>query len=79
MNVLLLLDDGWEPGRIAQALYLDEGSVAQHRRRYEAQGREGIERLDYVGTSAALNAEQQDQLASYVDAQVPLTSKEVCA
>jgi transposase len=79
MNVLLLLDDGWEPSRIAEALYLDEGSVAQHRRRYETQGREGIERLDYPGHACALNLGQQHQLASYVDAQTPLTSKEVCA
>jgi transposase len=79
MNVLLLLDDGWEPRRIAEALYMDEGSVAQHRRRYETQGREGVERLDYVGRLAALSPEQQAQLAKYVDAQVPLTSKEVCA
>jgi len=79
INVLLLLDDGWKPRRIAEALYLDEGSVAQHRRRYETQGREGIERLDYIGRVSALNAEQQAQLAQYVDAQVPLTSKEVCA
>lgn len=43
MNVLLLLDDGWEPRRIAEALYLDEGSVAQHRHRYEAEGRAGID------------------------------------
>src|SRR5262249_35818985 len=77
INVLLLLDDGWEPGRIAEALYLDEGTVAQHRRRYETQGREGIERLEYIGRAAALSVEQQEQLAKYVDAQVPLTSKEV--
>jgi transposase len=79
INVLLLLDDGWEPRRIAEALYLEEGTVAQHKRRYETQGREGIERLDYVGRIAALNAEQQEQLAKYVDAQVPLSAKEVCA
>jgi transposase len=79
MNVLLLLDDGWKPNRVAEALYLDEGSIAQHRRLYETEGRAGIERLDYVGTSPALKAEQQAQLATYVDAQVPLASKEVCA
>jgi transposase len=79
MNVLLLLDDGWEPRRIAEALYIDEGSVAEHRRRYQKQGRHAIERLDYLGHPAALTAEQLDQLAKFVDARVPRTSKEVCA
>lgn len=79
MNVVLLLDDGWEPRRIAQALYLDEGTIAQHRRRYEEQGRAGIERLDYLGHPPILSGPQQDQLAAHVDVQVPLTSKEVCA
>lgn len=79
MNVLLLLDDGWEAGRIAQALYLDEGTVAEHRRRYESQGRAGIERLDYVGRASLLTQEQEAALCAHVDACVPLTSKEVCA
>jgi transposase len=79
MNVLLLLDDGWEPCRISEALFLDQGTVAEHRRRYETQGRAGIERLDYVGRASLLTAEQEQALCSHVDARVPLTSKEVCA
>ena len=79
MNVLLLLDDGWEPRRIAEALYIDEGTVAEHCRHYEAGGRAGIERLDYHGHASLLSEEQQRQVTAFVDAQVPLTSKEVCA
>lgn len=79
MNVLLLLDDGWELRRIAEALYLDEGTVAEHRRRYEAEGRAGIERLEYAGRAALLTAAQERALGEHVDTCVPLTSKEVCA
>jgi transposase len=78
MNVLLLLDDGWELQRVAAALYLDAGTVAEHLRRYETQGRAGIERLDYAGRSSLLTAEQEAVLRAHVDACVPLTSKDVC-
>jgi hypothetical protein len=30
------MDDRWEPRQIAEATYLDEGTFAQHRRRYNA-------------------------------------------
>jgi transposase len=79
MNVLLLLDDGWEAQRIAAALFVDEATVAQHRRRYEREGRTGIERLDYAGRASLLTAGQEQVLCAHVDACVPLTSKEVCA
>jgi transposase len=79
MNVLLLLDDGWEPRRIAEALYIDESTVAEHRSRYAAEGRAWIERLAYQGHAPMLSDEQQAQLSGYVDAQVPQTSKDVCA
>ena len=45
MNVALLSDDGPELRRIADALYLDEGAIAEHRRCYEAEGRARTERL----------------------------------
>src|SRR3982750_2389703 len=53
MNVLLLLDDGWEPRQIAAALFLDETTVSQHRHLYERSGRSGVEGLPYGGGRAA--------------------------
>src|SRR3954453_15272418 len=52
MNVLLLLDDGWEPRQIAAALFLDETTVSQHRHLYERSGRSGVEGLPYGGGAA---------------------------
>jgi hypothetical protein len=45
MNVLLLVDDGWPPARIASALFIDETTVGEHRRLYETGGRVGVETL----------------------------------
>ncbi|MGH6857679.1 MAG: hypothetical protein ACRECP_08580, partial [Methylocella sp.] len=53
MNVLLLLDDGWQPRWIAEAFDVDEGTVAARRRRDEAAGRAGIEQLDYHRRTSA--------------------------
>ncbi len=79
MNVLVLLDDGWEARRIAEALYLDEGTVWDHRRRYETPGRAGMERLNYVRRCGALDEVQLQELCAHVEARVPQTAKEVCA
>jgi transposase len=79
MNVLLLLDDGWEPRQIAAALFLDETTVAQHRHLYERSGRSGVEALSYSGRRAALDDGQQQALAAWINETVPQTAQEVCA
>lgn len=78
MNVLLLLDDGWTQGRVASALYLDDGTVAAHLVLYETQGRAGIERLTYLGRSSALDGSQRAALSAWVEAEVPQTAQAVC-
>ena len=79
MNVLLLLDDGWMPPRIATALFIDEATVVEHRRLYEARGRSGVEQLGYVARSSALSERQGLDLSEWLDATVPLTARQVCA
>ncbi len=79
MNVLLLLDDGWTPHRIAVALYLDESTVGEHRRLYLDQGRTGVESLAYAGRVSRLSADQRATLAAWVTNEVPQTAKAVCA
>jgi transposase len=79
LNVLLLLDDGWEPRQIAAALYIDETTVAQHRRLYETGGCSGVEELPYRGRRSALDDEQQKALAAWIEERVPQTAKQVCA
>jgi transposase len=79
MNVLLLLDDGWPPARIAAALFIDETTVGEHRRLYETGGPVGVETLVYLGRDAALEQAQLDLLSGWVEETTPQTSKEVCA
>ncbi len=79
MNVLLLLDDGWSVGRICEALFIDEGTVREHRALYETHGRAGVERLAYQGGSGPLRRDQIAALEAFVDRQVPQTAREVCA
>ena len=57
MNALLLLDDGWSVERVAEALFIDTGTVSEHRRRYQSDGRIGIARLCYQGGEPALRPE----------------------
>src|SRR3954449_8007335 len=78
MNVLLLLDDGWEPRQIAAALFIDETTVAQHRRLYDTRGRAGMKALACCGRRAALDEAQQKTLATWIEETVPQTAKEVC-
>jgi transposase len=79
MNVLLLLDDGWAPERIAEALYIDAETVREYRRLYKSSGVGGLERLAYVGAEADLTTEQQAILSAELEARLYMTSKEVCA
>src|SRR4051812_49944453 len=67
MNVLLLLDDGWEPRQIAAALFLDETTVSQHRHLYERSGRSGVEGLPYGGRRPARGGEGAEGLAGRLD------------
>ena len=79
MNVLLLLDDDWPVARICEALFLDEGTVRDHRALYERAGRAGVERLAYAGAAGPLRRDQMKALAAFVDETVPQTARQVCA
>jgi DNA-binding NarL/FixJ family response regulator len=49
MNVLLLLDDGWDAARVAEALFLDVRTVEDYRRLYKTSGASGVGALGYKG------------------------------
>lgn len=79
MNVLLLLDDGWAVSRICEALFIDEGTVRDHRNLYESGGRSGVETLDYKGRASRLSGAQMQDVCAFIDATVPQTAREICA
>jgi transposase len=79
MNALLLLDDGWNAERIANALFIDAETVREHHRLYQASGVAGLERLGYEGAACDLSAEQLAALGTELDARLYMTAKAVCA
>ena len=42
IRVILLLDQEWTYKKIAEALFIDEGSIANYRKRYKEGGLEGL-------------------------------------
>ena len=79
MNALLLLDDGLTAEQVAKVLYIDAETVREHRRRYQASGVAGLERLHYEGAASDLNEEQLAALGAELDAHLYMTAAAVCA
>jgi transposase len=77
MNTLLLLDAGWSVSQVAEALFLDEGTVRAHRSLYQTEGRDGIERLEYAGCQPLLSPEELSVLKAHVSQKIYLSAKAV--
>jgi len=78
MNAVLLLDDGWAAERVAEALCIEAETVRDHKRRYVADGRCGIELLHYAGHAPVLTVDQTKRLAAEIADRVYLSAKEIC-
>lgn len=78
MNALLLLDGGWSTERIAEALFIEAETVRDHHRRYISDGRDGIERLAYVGSAPVLSTVQRAALEAALGARLYMSAQEVC-
>ena len=50
-NAILLLDDGWNCAKVAEAIYLDDDTVWTWFKRYQAGGLDEIEGFDWKGRS----------------------------
>jgi transposase len=80
MNALLLLDDGWEVARVAEALFLDVRTVEEYRRLYKASGAFAIGTLGYKGHPFSQMAEPElFALKAHMAEQMYMTSQAVCA
>lgn len=78
-NGLLLLDKGWPAVRVADALFLDTGTVRTWRRSYEADGISSLEISDYSKREGHLSFEQEAELQVHLSAHPMRTSGEVRA
>lgn len=77
IRVILLLDDGETYADISKFLFLDEGTIANYRKRYVSGGLEELINDDYKGKRAALSEQQQKILSSDLQTKIFPTTKAV--
>ena len=76
-NAMLLLDDGWNCERVAEALYLDDDTVRGWRKTYDEGGLESLRRFEAGGSASHLSLEQEEELRAYVREGLPRSTREV--
>lgn len=79
IKVILLLDDGKRYSDIAAFLFLDEGTIANYRKRYKSGGLEELINDYYKGKRAALSEADQKILISDLQSKIFPTTKSVIA
>ena len=73
-NALLLLDDGWSCERVAQALYMDDGTIRYWNELYQEKGLKWLARFGYKGRVCEMTAVQQEALKKWVAETLPRTT-----
>lgn len=77
IRVILLLDEGKTYKDIAHFLFIDEGTIANYRKRYKTGGLEALVFDDYSTRRTNLNEFEEQQLNDDLEARIFLTTKEV--
>ena len=78
-NAILLLDDGWNCAKVAEALYLDDDTVRTWFKRYQAGGLDEMTVFDWKGRSGDLSREQMAELSARLGERLMRDSGEVAA
>lgn len=78
-RVILLLDEGQTYKNIAKFLFLDEGTIANYRRRYKEGGIMGLIIDDYSGRRCELSDSELAELSVFLQSNLCLSAKEVVA
>lgn len=79
IRVILLLDDGKTYKSIAEYLFLDEGTIANYRKRYKNGGLEELVNDFYNGRKAMLSEQELKILTDDLQSKIFLTSSAVIA
>lgn len=79
IRVILLLDDGETYKDISKFLFLDEGTIANYRKRYKNGGLEELINDYYKGKKSALSENEQKILVNDLQSQMFLTTKSIIA
>ena len=77
IRVILLLDKGKSATKIAEYLFLNEGTVRNYEKRYKEGGLEKLVNDYYIGRSAYLSPEKQSKLTLELESKVYPTTKSV--
>ena len=78
-NAILLLDDGWNCAKVAEALYLDDDTVRTWFKRYQAGGLDEMKVFDWKGRSGDLSRERMAELSARLGERLMRDSGEVAA
>ena len=78
-NAILLLDDGWNCAKVAEALYLDDDRVLTWFKRYQAGGLDEMTVFDWKGRSGDLSRERMAELSARLGERLMRDSGEVAA
>lgn len=79
IRVILLLDGGETYANIAKFLFLDEGSIANYRKRYKEGGIEGLINDNYFGRACHLSTREKVELENDLKLTIFASTKEVIA
>ena len=78
-NAILLLDDGWNCAKVAEAFYLDDDTVRTWFKRYQAGGLDEMKVFDWKGRSGYLSRERMAELSARLGERLMRDSGEVAA
>ena len=78
-NAILLLDDGWNCAKVAEAFYLDDDTVRTWFKRYQAGGLDAMTGFDWKGRSGDLSRERMAELSARLGERLMRDSGEVAA
>jgi len=79
IKVILLLDQGETYKNISKFLFLDEGTIANYRKRYKEGGLEGLIVDDYLARRCFLTEDQLMALSVHLETKIYLSVKDVVA
>jgi transposase len=79
IKTIILLDDGETYANIAKFLFLDEGTIANYRRRYKEGGLEELVTDDYSGRKSMLSVEESLALQMFLVENLFDNTKEICS
>jgi transposase len=79
IKVILLLDKGWTHEKISEALFLDEGTIRNYRKRYVEGGVLGLVNDMHSGRRCQLSPKELQLLSVKLSEEIFLEAKEVAA